>query len=381
MTRHILSITFTVLLTAAAGFPGGPEVLLLHTFDNDTVGQAPGTPETGNFFENSSSGVTTTVIEVDGNRRLRGIDPNDTDGISWIWLPTSEPTRATMSYTLRIESCNSNGSQIVGQEIDYDTSSGVDTTNLYWFDDNTIYLDSHTLSFTWALNTDYNVAWAIDCDSDTMSLSINGTTLVNNSPLTTSCVDITSFSNSTALVYSTTLSIDTVKMVRDIPIFMDDFETGNTDTWTDTVQPTGGTGDSCSTARVYPSETIQLGDLGDNTASGESDTCGTSNTIDEWFSYTAACTGTVTVTTCHTETEFDSTLSVWQGSDCGSLSEVTCNDDAAGAPPACDLNGSNRKSIASYSATAGTTYYFRVTAYSDNLGSGAAFAVSADCTP
>lgn len=88
-------------------------------------------------------------------------------------------------------------------------------------------------------------------------------------------------------------------------------------------------------------------------------TCG-SMSNDVWYSYTASCTGTATVSLCHVTTNFDTLLAAWSGS-CGCLSEIACNDDAACATP-------GGKSTVTFSSMAGTTYYISVGGFDGGAG-------------
>ncbi|MFQ5430726.1 MAG: hypothetical protein ACE5E1_10485, partial [Phycisphaerae bacterium] len=134
-----------------------------------------------------------------------------------------------------------------------------------------------------------------------------------------------------------------------------------------TVCPVGGNGDLCFTA-ISATDGSVIGDLGDNTASGASDSCGFNNTIDEWYCYVATCDGTATVTTCNPGTTFDTILSAFDA--CAGL-EIACNDDTVGAPAACSLGGLNRFSTISFPVLTGVSYLVRVTAFNDDFaGSG-----------
>ena len=50
---------------------------------------------------------------------------------------------------------------------------------------------------------------------------------------------------------------------------------------------------------------------------------------DIWFRYDATCNGSLTVSTCGT-VDYDSDLVIYDGTDCGSLVLLACNDDASG---------------------------------------------------
>ncbi len=73
------------------------------------------------------------------------------------------------------------------------------------------------------------------------------------------------------------------------------------------------------------------GTTADNTGAADDTSCASGDTVDEWYCYTATCTGTATAGTCNPTTNYDTTLAVFDA--CGGT-ELDCNDDAAGSPPA-----------------------------------------------
>ena len=84
---------------------------------------------------------------------------------------------------------------------------------------------------------------------------------------------------------------------------------------------------------------------------------GTANR-DVWFSWVAPASEMVTVSTCGAN--YDSLIGIYNGTSCPATSVVTCNDDS------CSLQSS-----ASFSATAGASYLFRIGAFGANQsGSG-----------
>jgi hypothetical protein len=118
---------------------------------------------------------------------------------------------------------------------------------------------------------------------------------------------------------------------------------------------------------------------------GDDSSCAFNDTIDEWYLYQPFCDATVTVTTCHPGTNYDTTLAVYQGFEpplvCPAnlpAAQVACNDDFNGA--GCQLpNGLFRKSRVSFLVTAGDDpYLIRVSGY--NGASGAyQMSVITDC--
>ncbi|MEM7584672.1 MAG: DUF11 domain-containing protein [Acidobacteriota bacterium] len=125
--------------------------------------------------------------------------------------------------------------------------------------------------------------------------------------------------------------------------------------------------DECA-APLIAVDGSQLGMTTDNTGStGDDTSCGTGDTVDEWYDYVATCTGEVTVSTCAAGTSFDTTLAVFD--DCLG-SERTCNDEGAGC--------SAGRSELQFSAIAGTTYRLRISGVSGATGS---YALDIACDP
>ncbi len=83
-----------------------------------------------------------------------------------------------------------------------------------------------------------------------------------------------------------------------------------------------------------------------------------------WYRMTAAHDGYTTIDVC--DAEYDSVLSVFQGTSCGSLQEFACNDDHA-EPTLCAQPFASRVSMLT---TAGQEYFIRVSGYGFDHGAG-----------
>lgn len=122
---------------------------------------------------------------------------------------------------------------------------------------------------------------------------------------------------------------------------------------------TGGSNDNCSDATSI-SNTPYTNSINTTTATTEAGdptpTCGSGmKNKSVWYRFTAPANGTVTADTFGSN--YDTVLSAYTGS-CGTFTEVACNDDATGT-----------QSQVSFDITAGTTYYFVVSAFSNDGGS------------
>jgi hypothetical protein len=87
-----------------------------------------------------------------------------------------------------------------------------------------------------------------------------------------------------------------------------------------------------------------------------------------WFTYTAPADGVLTATTAGSG--YDTVLSAFTGSR-GSLSQVGCNDDAAGTP----------QSRVEFTVVRGTRYHFMVSAYRSGAVGSLTFSVTGSGTP
>jgi hypothetical protein len=139
---------------------------------------------------------------------------------------------------------------------------------------------------------------------------------------------------------------------------------GTTTTTTTTTSTTTTTVSPCVNPTVIPAE----GGTFTGTTSGASaltGTCGTSGVSPERvFRWTAPRSGTATLRTCGTSTNYDTVVYVRQGTCTGS--EVACNDDTPGCAVA---DGSTyHGSTINLSAVSGTTYFIVVDGYNGRSG-------------
>ncbi|MFN7020983.1 MAG: matrixin family metalloprotease [Phycisphaerales bacterium] len=120
--------------------------------------------------------------------------------------------------------------------------------------------------------------------------------------------------------------------------------------------------DACASATAVNAGATVTGQTCGATNDGSA-TCGASSSSpDVWHTFTPACSGPVTITTCGSN--YDTVLSLHTGA-CGSLSQVACNDDAGTA--VCPTLGTN--SALTADVTAGTTYRIRVSGFNGASGS------------
>lgn len=125
--------------------------------------------------------------------------------------------------------------------------------------------------------------------------------------------------------------------------------------------PTGPANNVCSAATVIGNGSrtgTTVGATNDGSA-----TCGSSTTTaDVWYSYTATCTGVLTVDTC-TAASYDSVVSIHTACPGTSANQLVCNDDASAG----SCSGTTR-SYLTRSVTAGTNYKIRVSGYNGATG-------------
>ncbi len=127
---------------------------------------------------------------------------------------------------------------------------------------------------------------------------------------------------------------------------------------------TGPSGEDCISCIPISNGTFN-GSTAGSTGTDVS-SCTTGDTIDEWYCYTATCTGTVTASLCGSA--FDTSISVFSGCVSGQLA---CNDDSA----TCGTN--SVQSRTTFAATAGVTYYVRVSGWQGQTG---AYTLTMSCS-
>ncbi|MBL8897880.1 MAG: hypothetical protein JNM84_09635, partial [Planctomycetes bacterium] len=127
----------------------------------------------------------------------------------------------------------------------------------------------------------------------------------------------------------------------------------------------GGGNDECAGAVALSNGTNGPFSNVGSTTSTPGWPCG-SGGADVWFSYTATCTGTLTLSTCGAAS-YDSTLQVFDGG-CGALSSLGCNDDGCGGTTASQLQ---------INVSQGTTYLIRVGGFAGAQGS---FSIAVSCS-
>ncbi|MFN0057586.1 MAG: hypothetical protein ACKVX7_03945 [Planctomycetota bacterium] len=95
---------------------------------------------------------------------------------------------------------------------------------------------------------------------------------------------------------------------------------------------------------------------------------------DVWFTYTAGCTGTVSIETCSGPTPFDTKLAVYSSTACPTdlTNLIVCNDDAPGCPAF--------SSQVVFSAVSGTTYLIEVGGYSASTAGSTTLNIACDPT-
>ena len=122
--------------------------------------------------------------------------------------------------------------------------------------------------------------------------------------------------------------------------------------------PPPGSNDECSGASVIAATPYtNTQDANAATQSGsDPTTCAGGGAHSLWYRFTPSSSGTITVDTFNST--YDTALAAYTGS-CGSLSRIACNDDSA----------STLQSQLSFSANAGTSYFFVVTSFGATAGS------------
>ncbi len=132
-------------------------------------------------------------------------------------------------------------------------------------------------------------------------------------------------------------------------------------------------GDSCQFGAIPVENGTYSGSLANNFGlGGDTDSCGSVNTIDEWYVYQALADATLTVTTCNAGTDFDTVLSAFEACPLDGGVQLVCNDDTPPpAPSDCNIvfmgNVFTRRSTISFPVEEKARYFIRVSAFNDNL--------------
>jgi|GEM_PF-3553572 len=137
-------------------------------------------------------------------------------------------------------------------------------------------------------------------------------------------------------------------------------------------------GDECAMA-IDASDGTFIGTMAANSGStGDDSSCASNDTLDKWFRYVPAVTGSLEVSTCNPGTEFDTVLSVFDDCPQSGGVQLSCQDDSADAN--CQLSGLNRKSTITLPITTGVAVYVRLSVFNDNFfgsnGTGAGYEIS-----
>jgi hypothetical protein len=111
--------------------------------------------------------------------------------------------------------------------------------------------------------------------------------------------------------------------------------------------------DSCASAVAIFDGTTTGSNVGATSGPDPLGNCGAMGS-DIWYTYTATCTGVVTVSMCGSS--YDTCIAAWSGT-CGSLVQLICNDDFCGL-----------QSQISFGGSLGTTYYLSVGGFAGNTG-------------
>lgn len=90
-----------------------------------------------------------------------------------------------------------------------------------------------------------------------------------------------------------------------------------------------------------------------------------SGSADVWFKFSPGLSGYLSISTCDSSS-YDTSMALYQGDDCSSMSQVACNGDASGGS-GCQAYYS---AISGYETTGGETYWIRLGGWQGATGSG-----------
>lgn len=126
----------------------------------------------------------------------------------------------------------------------------------------------------------------------------------------------------------------------------------------------GDRADLCHPLSNVLNQTVFGTNAGDTWLQPDLSSCGTGDTVDEWYCFTMPCSGTLTVTTCRPGTDFDTVLSIFDVNG----TQLACNDDSNTAGCQLPPSGFNLKSTIQLVLFGGETIRIRVSGFQGAVG-------------
>lgn len=377
MNRIVLLAT--LLFSPTASLAADPTILL-DTFEDDTVGLAPDAPDVGSAFYGSDGDYAVAASPSGQQLRSTCTAP---EALFTDWT-TSNPTAGSTRLTYRILLVSGtalHSSTAYKTAITLRDEGGNSAASDWSWGQDAIWRRNGNISHgAYSPDTEYIFVWDFDADASTVSLAISGVTVLDQVAWGSTIAGLENFTQVSNGSSDVAVQLDEIRAVGG-HVFSSGFDVGSPDEWS-AYSPSALPGDECHLPGLLGQGIDAPGTLAAHSGASGDDSpgCGVDDTIDRWILYTAQCTGTATISTCLPATEFDTVLAAYDG--CGGA-QVTCNDDAIGAPAECDLVGSNRKSQISFAVTAGASYPIRVSAYQDTFPAPDAteFALRVECAP
>jgi hypothetical protein len=218
MLQKTLSLALGVALGCAVAT--AQDVILLDTYQDDTIGLPPNGPEIGSYIQLVGN------HEVDdfggGDKKVLSFSTSS-DGYLINMRPVAEPPVVTTTYEHLIfgnsilSGINAVGQQWVLRPIGNNLS-------LWWGSDQTLRIrinyaggSDKTINtgVSWNFDTEYDVSMLTDANADTFTLRINGSDVLVNEPFGADFTHIYSLAFSDTLTSSTQRVLNDVRMVNE----------------------------------------------------------------------------------------------------------------------------------------------------------------------
>lgn len=223
-----------VVLLAGPTFVNASETLLLDTFDDDIVGETPNGPEVGSYLEIAGNHVV--VDPGSGDLALFTTGDGISEGPILRYGPADSPNSFTVEFELLISGTSFPvGQNAFSQTLDFTGCS----IEIGWADDGEIYLAVaffagviiHETSFVWLFDSDYLVTIDIDSSLNTLSLTVNSSTILQGQQLPVEIGELIALTFGINEETAGAQILDRVIIVDESILFRDDFESGDLSAW------------------------------------------------------------------------------------------------------------------------------------------------------
>jgi hypothetical protein len=224
----------------------GQDVILLDTYQDDTIGDPPNGPEIGTYIQFGGS----HMVDDFGGGDLKVLSYSASgDGYIINMRPIAEPSIVETSYEYLVFG-NSNLVGINALNQQWVLRPIGNNLSLMWGDDLQLRVrvtraggasQTYTTGYFWSLDTEYDVVVVTDANADTFTVRINGTDVLANEPFGAD------FSHIYSLAFSDNFSTSPLRLLNDVRMINGDCATESTPPIAELQTPPHlGTGCTCA---------------------------------------------------------------------------------------------------------------------------------------